>query len=61
MKNIQDYEKYLIIEKIKIGYKIKDTITNNCITYAYYTLKNAIKEHRRIHKLKYIHFEKIYI
>ena len=53
--------KYLIIEKIRIGYRIKDTITNNCITYACYTLKNAIKRHRQLYNLKNLHFEKIYI
>ena len=61
MKNFQKYEKYLIIEKIRIGYRIKDTLTNNCITYACYNLKNAIHRHRQINKLKYLHFEKIYI
>ena len=52
---------YLIIEKIRIGYRIKDSITNNCITYAYYNLQKAIRRHRQLHNLKYIHFEKIYI
>lgn len=53
--------KYLIIDKIKAGYKIKDSINNNFILYSGYTLKQAIKQHRIKYNLKYKHFEIIYI
>lgn len=53
--------KYLIIEKTRIGYKIKDSINNQYITYCDYTLQQAIINHRKRFNLKYKHFEKIYI
>ena len=55
-------EKYLIIEKSFFnGIRIKDTISNNSITYFGYTLKRAIKEHRKKFNLRYKHFEILYI
>ena len=53
--------KYLIIDKITAGYKIKDSITNNYILYSGYTLKQAIQQHRKKFNLKYKHLEIIYI
>jgi len=53
--------KYLIIEKTRIGYTIKDTITNNRRGYIGYSLQRAIKLHRAWYGLQKLHFEKIYI
>lgn len=35
---------------------LKDTITENTRTYYFYTLKQAIKEHRKNYGLRYKHF-----
>ncbi len=53
--------KYLVINKIYCGYQIKDSINNKAVKYYCSTLKKAIATHRYIFKLKYIHFEKIFI
>ena len=53
--------KYLVIEKIYCGYRIRDSINEKSITYYCYTLQNAIKRHRALFNLQRKHFEKIYI
>jgi hypothetical protein len=53
--------KYLTIEKLKYGIRIKDSLNDKYITYCDYTLKQAIKKHREYFNLKYKHFEIIYI
>lgn len=53
--------KYLVIDKTNAGYRIKDSINNNYILYCGYTLKQAIKEHRKKFKLRFKHLEIFYI
>lgn len=52
---------FLTIEKTRIGYYVKDTISNIKLHYVGYTEKNAIKEHRNNMNIRYKHFTKIYI
>jgi hypothetical protein len=54
--------KYFIIQKNKNGsVTIKDTVTENKTTYYFYSLENAIKEHRKAHNLQRLKFERIYL
>ena len=52
---------YLIIEKTRVGYYIKDSITNIRLHYVGYCERNAIKEHRKQMQVQNKHFTKIYI
>jgi hypothetical protein len=52
---------YLTIEKTRIGYRIKDTITMGNIHYIGFSARQAEREHRAAFNLKYKHFIKIYI
>ena len=53
--------KYFTIDKTRNGYYIQDSIHNSKMFYYGYTLKQAIKEHRKNFNLQRKHFEKIYI
>lgn len=53
--------KFLIVEKINGGVKIKDDVSEQAVRYYGYTVNKAIKEHRAKFNLKYKRFEKIYI
>lgn len=54
-------EKYLIIQKNSNGsVTIKDTVTNNKMTYYFYSVENAIKKHRENFNLQRLKFERIY-
>lgn len=52
--------KYLIIEKTRIGYKIKID-DGAAIHYVGYTARNAEQAHRARYNSKYKHFTRIYI
>lgn len=52
--------KYLIIEKTRIGYKIKID-DGDTIHYIGYTARNAERVHRARYNSKYKHFTRIYI
>ena len=52
--------KYIIIEKTRIGYRIR-TDDAPAVHYIDYTLKKALQAYRAAHNLKYKHFKKIYI
>ena len=55
-------KRYFIIQKNSNGsITIEDNVTNNKMTYYFYTLENAIKEHRKNFKLQHLKFERIYI
>ena len=54
-------DKYIIIDKTRAGYNIKDSINNQYILYLGYTLKQAIKKHRVNFNLQHKHFNIIYI
>lgn len=53
--------KYLIIERTRIGWRIKDTITDKSMHYVYCTQKQAEQRHRNWLNLKNKRFTKIYI
>lgn len=52
---------YMTIERTRIGWRIKDTITNKSMHYVYCTKEQAEKRHRNWLNLKNKHFTKIYI
>jgi hypothetical protein len=55
-------EKYFIIQKNANGsITISDTVTNNRCTYYFYSVENAIKQHRQNFNLQRLKFERIYI
>jgi hypothetical protein len=54
--------KYIIIEKTRQGWKIKDSITNNTIHYIHgYSMREAERKHRENNGLKGKHLQKIII
>ena len=53
--------KHLIIEKTRIGYRIKNDATGDAVHYIGYTARNAENAFRIAHGLRYKHFTKIYI
>lgn len=55
-------QKYFIIKNNFNGsITIKDTKTNNKITYYFCSLEQAIKEHRKNFNLQRLKFDRIYI
>lgn len=52
---------FLIIEKTRIGYKIKNDATGDAVHYIGYSARAAEKAFRAAFDLKYKHFTKIYI
>jgi hypothetical protein len=55
-------EKYFIIQKNFNGsITIKDTVTENKITYYFSTVESAIKEHRKTFNLQHLKFTRIYL
>lgn len=53
--------RFLTIEKTRIGYRIKDSLTDDAVHYIGYTARAAEKAYRAAHDLRYKHFTKIYI
>lgn len=54
--------RYFIIQRNHNGsITIYDSVTDNRMTYYFYSLENAIKEHRKNFKLQHLKFERIYI
>ena len=54
--------KYFIIKKNHNGsITIKDTKTDNTMTYYFYSVEGAIKEHRKNFGLQHLKFDRIYI
>lgn len=53
--------KYLIIERTRHGWKIKNDATGDAVHYFGYTARRAEKAFRAAFNLKNKHFTKIYI